>query len=99
VFLDALRLDPGLLAGRADLFAPALYLAGQCFQPGAQRFQVADRMGVRDRLQQPVDGRPGAAWRQVGGSEPLFEQGDFGLQRLELAPVEGQCLIRAACLP
>jgi hypothetical protein len=98
-FLDALGLGAHLVTRCADLFLALIDLPGQRLKPGVKLAEVADRVRVGHRGQQPIDPRAGLRGRQIGGGDPLLEQADLRVQRGELALVEGKRLLGAAGLP
>ena len=61
--------------------------------------EVADRVGVGHRREQPLHGRLGLGGGDLGRLHPLLEQRDLGLKRRELAPEEHERLFRAARRP
>ena len=97
--LDVPGLGAGMVAGGPDLLLAVVDLPGQRLEPGLELAQVAHRMRVRHRRAQPLDPSPCLGGRQVRGGNPLLQQGHLGVQRLELATVERESLVRAPSLP
>jgi hypothetical protein len=87
--LDLPGIGPRLLPGGPGLFAPMIDLLAEHLQARLQSVQVAHRPGVLHADLQPLDGRLRLGGGQVGGRDPLFDEGDLGFQRRELALEEG----------
>ena len=84
----------GLGPGRLGALAALVDQAVDGVQPGEQRGEVADRVGIGDRLAQV--GR--ASWRRPSAAtppdcSPLLQQGDLPGQLVVLAAEVGQCLV------
>ena len=97
--LDLLRLHARLLAGRLGLFAAVADVLDQALDPGAEPVQVAERVGLVNRLDQAINAGRGLGGSDVGARDPLLEQHDLGLKRLVLALEEGDRLFRTSRLP
>ena len=88
-----------LFPGRLGLLAAVTDVLGEPLQAAPEPIEVTQRVSVRDVLQQPLDAGRGLSGSHVGRRDPLLEQDHLGLERLVLALVEGDCLLRAPRLP
>ena len=64
-------------------------------EPGCQGGKVADGVRVGDGAAQGLDGMPRIIRCQRAGGQPLLQQRDLQIQRLEAAHEEGQRLLCA----